>query len=842
MHRELLSTLCVTLLAACPGTVGPDAGATVPSAPSGVTATADIRSAAVSWTAPTSNGGDAITGYTVASSPPVASATAVVTGTAASVTGLANGTAYTFTVAATNRVGTGPASAPSAAVTTAALPGAPTGVAAAAGNQTAAVSWTAPASDGGRPITKYTLLVSPASPAATFAINATRAKVSSLTNGTQYTFQVFATTAVGDGPPSAASNAVTPTATPLAPSNLTYSANPASYTVGTAILANVPSNSGGAIDSYAVSPALPAGLSLDTATGVITGTPTAVASGVYQVTGTNVSGSTAVSLSIAVTIPAPPTNLTYSSNPANYTLGVAIPANVPSNSGGPVASYSVTPALPAGLSLNTSTGVITGTPTAATPTAAYQVTATNAGGSTSASLSITVTQGTGFFPLTISTDRNGLVDATGKRFLMQGDAAWSAIAQLSEADAITYLNDRQSRGFNTILVNLVEHSFTSHTPNWKNANGDVPFTGTVPGSCPNTEGTSTCNDMSTTNDLYFAHVDWFLQQAFARNMLVLLVPAYLGFAKMTDGWFTDMAATGPTKLTAYGQYLGARYKNYPNIIWVNGGDYTPKAGSELGLVEAIVNGVKAAGATQLHTAHLGGEPSFPPYGLSPHPSWLDVDTVYVSNTPYNWRFTLEGWTADHGVRPLFFIEGYYENEHGTTPLQLRADRYQPYLSGEVGSVFGINPVWNFWDGSSQQNYYGNDGKYPNWQAALPSPGGANAARAAQFIASLTGWQNLAPDVGNTLVTAGGCQSADNCALASSTPDGKLAVVYWNAALPITVDMSKFAGPVTARWFDASSGAYTTVSGSPLANSGSRSFTLPGNTADGSADWVLLLQN
>ena len=86
-----------------------------------------------------------------------------------------------------------------------------------------------------------------------------------------------------------------------------------------------------------------------------------------------------------------PTNLTYSTNPASYVTGTAITVNTPTSSGGAVASYSVAPALPAGLTLNTSTGVITGTPTTATATASYTVTATNAAGSTTASLSITVT-------------------------------------------------------------------------------------------------------------------------------------------------------------------------------------------------------------------------------------------------------------------------------------------------------------------------------------------------------------------------------------------------------------------------------------------------------------------
>lgn len=89
-----------------------------------------------------------------------------------------------------------------------------------------------------------------------------------------------------------------------------------------------------------------------------------------------------------------PTSLAYSVNPATYTTGTAIPANNPTHSGGSIDSYSVSPALPAGLALNASSGVITGTPTLATPVATYTVTGTNSAGNATASLSITVSDPT----------------------------------------------------------------------------------------------------------------------------------------------------------------------------------------------------------------------------------------------------------------------------------------------------------------------------------------------------------------------------------------------------------------------------------------------------------------
>ena len=161
----------------------------------------------LSWTAPASNGGSAITGYVVTPSiggvaqTPVTFASAATTQT---VTGLTNGTAYTFTVAAINGVGTGPGSGPSGAVTPATTPGAPTIVSGTGGLAQVTLTWTAPASDGGSAITGYIvtpyLAGIPQTPV-TFSSAATTETVTGLFTGL-YTFTVTAVNAVGTGPAS----------------------------------------------------------------------------------------------------------------------------------------------------------------------------------------------------------------------------------------------------------------------------------------------------------------------------------------------------------------------------------------------------------------------------------------------------------------------------------------------------------------------------------------------------------------------------------------------------------------------------------------------------------------
>lgn len=176
----------------------------------------------------------------------------------------------------------------------------------------------------------------------------------------------------------------------IPPSDLRYINNPVVYTKNEIISNNIPTNSGGFVKSYTIDKALPDGLFLNENSGIISGTPKILMPlNVYKITATNKGGSTSVELNLTVN-DVPPSNLKYEFVTAVYTKGTTVSDNIPSNDGGKVVSYSVSPALPAGLSIDLSTGVISGRPSVLLESSEFTITANNSGGSTSTIIYITV--------------------------------------------------------------------------------------------------------------------------------------------------------------------------------------------------------------------------------------------------------------------------------------------------------------------------------------------------------------------------------------------------------------------------------------------------------------------
>lgn len=414
--------------------------------------------------------------------------------------------------------------------------------------------------------------------------------------------------------------------------------------------------------------------------------------------------------------------------------------------------------------------------------------------------------GKGRFPLRIAAEGTYLEDATGKPFLITGDSAWSLIADLLPEDADRYIADRKERGFNTILVSLIEHQFARNAPN--NAAGIAPFL--TPG------------DFARPNDPYFAAAEHVLDAALEAGMLVLLAPAYAGANGGPQGWYGEMAAAGPEALRTYGRYVGKRYARYPNIVWVQGGDYDPP---DRGLVEALAEGIEEGAPGAMQTVHGSRETASAAYW--PDAKWLVLDTVYTYEDTA--AAALARYRTGPHRRPFFLIESRYEQEHGVVAAEVRKIAYGALLSGASGQVFGNNPVWHFGGPALYDTPMG-------WRDALGSKGAESIGHLAELFARFAWWK-LKPDEGRFLRNVEGAPSA--AAVSSVAGDGTFAVIYIYDAATIDLDPAAMAAPaLTMEWYDPSTGALV---GSAQGGNVPRLAVPASSNASGDTDWLLIVR-
>lgn len=420
------------------------------------------------------------------------------------------------------------------------------------------------------------------------------------------------------------------------------------------------------------------------------------------------------------------------------------------------------------------------------------------------------------FPLHLSADRRILEDAANRPFRIHGDAAWSLVANLTPEEAERYLADRAARGFDAILVNLIEHRFAAAAP--RDREGRAPFD--PPG------------DFGHPYEPYFASARQRVERAGRHGLLVLLIPAYLGYGCPTapspanEGWSAELSRVDPAVCASYGRYVGERFRGLDNVLWVEGGDCTPPPGSALERCAGeMMRALRQADPAALQTGH------FRPNGDSlDEPALargMDVNSVYQYRVPY---LDCRRAYARTPPLPAYLAESGYEHEQVQgSSAPVRKLILWASLTCTAGAVFGSRPVWLFG---------------PGWQEGLDSPATRDVQRVGALLERLP-WERLVPSgLGGMrqLVTAGlGLPRSEERVAAAATPEGDLLLAYVppgrGRPRSIVVDTRGLAGPATARWFRPGTGDWIPVG---QVRSGRTWFTTPGGTP-GDDDWLLVVE-
>jgi len=375
------------------------------------------------------------------------------------------------------------------------------------------------------------------------------------------------------------------------------------------------------------------------------------------------------------------------------------------------------------------------------------------------------------------------------------------IAQLSSTQADQYLRDRASKGFNSVLVNLIEHQYASNAP--ANFYGDYPFTNYLDGGRW---------DMTSMNEAYFTNADWMIKRAAYYGIQVILVPAYCGYQSGSQGWYQDMASNGTNNLAIWGQYVGKRYKDFPNIIWLNGGDDNAP---DLSLVDAVANGIRVYDTNHLQTAEGGRGTSALDYYPEP---WDQINTSYTGVITY--IDVLANYNGSP-VTPDFLVESVYEGNDGADDSTCREEAYDAVFNGAMGHIFGNTYIWQF---------------AGPWQQALSGPGSSTIQYLRTLMASRP-WYSMAPDQAGAVVTLNPNDVSDGVmAPVLRATNGASILVYAPQSLTFTVNMAQVSGTnAQAWWYNPRDGSATNLG--IFSTAGSRPFTTPDAN-----DWVLVLDD
>lgn len=433
---------------------------------------------------------------------------------------------------------------------------------------------------------------------------------------------------------------------------------------------------------------------------------------------------------------------------------------------------------------------------------------------------IQVREITGF--LAVSANGRYLV-LNGSPWLMAADSPQGMLSDLTPSEMATYMSNRAGYGVNCIQVHLISGAtFGGTNTTFPLEDSTTPFT--------------TTGDIATPREAYFSQVDDMINLAATYGMVVMLTAA-----ETIDGsalWKNN----GTTKCTNFGAYLGARYKSFPNIIWNFGNDYQPTVDTDLDdCIDAVYTGIRSADTNHLCTGWLmpaAGSPAFE--STRDDTTWnsaAQIDFLYLYSVLYS--KTLEDRALSPAM-PIVMGESCYETENlgaygfTTTAYHTRKINYWSVLSGACGTTYC--------NGSRTWGFAG------SWSSELDTYTGIAHLGFMKTLLEAYNWHLLTPDNAHAVLTAGygtytdgGAINTNDYAASAWITDGSLMMIYMPTNRTMTVDMSKFSGTVTARWYDPTDGSYTADAASPLSNSGTHEFSRATTNAEGSADWVLVLE-
>jgi uncharacterized protein DUF4038/collagenase-like protein with putative collagen-binding domain len=425
--------------------------------------------------------------------------------------------------------------------------------------------------------------------------------------------------------------------------------------------------------------------------------------------------------------------------------------------------------------------------------------------------------------LRVSNNKRFLVTKEGKPFFWLGDTAWELFHRLSREEADKYLANRAEKGFTVIQAVVLAELDGLRVPN---AYGDIPL-----------------DDFDPTKprEAYFQHVDYIINKAASLGLYIALLPTW-GDKVFKDKWGEGPEIFNTANAGVYGRWLGNRYKNKTNIIWVMGGDRVPDEKAKAiwrSLAAGIASG---AGGNQNAVMTFHPQPNAVEDGGSSKyfhdDEWLDFNMLQTGHCRENniWdRIQVVYNRAP--VKPVLDGEPLYEDHPVcfnakdlgiSSAYDVRKHAYLDLFAGAFGHTYGCHDVWQMY----APNRTSINGAHLPWYVAIDLPGAGQMRYVRKLMESRTMIDRV-PD--QTIIT----DALGNSDRIQATKGKDYIFIYSSEGMPFTVNMGKISGSeVNAIWFNPRNGEEKSIGRS--LNNGQKVFNPP--TSGYGQDWVLIIDD
>ncbi len=420
--------------------------------------------------------------------------------------------------------------------------------------------------------------------------------------------------------------------------------------------------------------------------------------------------------------------------------------------------------------------------------------------------------------LKVSANGRFLIHADGTPFFYLGDTAWELFHRLTLDETERYLEDRRQKGFTVIQAVVLAELDGLKTPN---AEGELPLRN---------------NDPAQPNEAYFKHVDAVVASAQSKGMYIGMLPTWADKVFVREN---KPVIFNAENARVYGRYLGSRYKDAPNIIWILGGD-RPAQGVEP-VWRAMAQGLKEGdGGRHLKTFHPSGHRSSGEW--LHNEDWLDFNMMQSGHREKDLP-NYDMITADYNrqpVKPVFDGEPRYD-DHPVMGRPMdqpaiwfdefdsRQAAYWALFAGAFGHTYGVHPIWQMYAPGrpvvNRARHY--------WYEDLDLPGAFQMGHVRRLLESRP-FLTRVPDQ-SILVDPG---SGAGHLQASRGVD--YLFVYSPFAKPFQIRGGKISGKrVKAWWYDPREGKATAIG--LFKNAGLLTFTPPPAEGRGH-DWILVVDD